>query len=198
MIEYARHRAALGAKFHRTDWSSLQNLPAPPDASKRRMALLNRNRKFRKAIMRLCNILADRYTKYLEKYQNNFSDQAGEKVLVREHAAGEDNANEFDFEEQWDNFENDVVKIALNDVLLCKMTAKLDANKRSNSDGWENGSVSYICFVFGFYLTFSYIQVFLLSTLRLSRSLNLLLGILLVYEKFSSHESNYLSPISLF
>lgn len=145
MIEYARHRAALGAKFHRTDWSSLQNLPAPPDASKRRMALLNRNRKFRKAIMRLCNILADRYTKYLEKYQNNFSDQAGEKVLVREHAAGEDNANEFDFEEQWDNFENDVVKIALNDVLLCKMTAKLDANKRSNSDGWENGSVSYIC-----------------------------------------------------
>lgn len=146
MIEYACHRAALGAKFHRTDWGSIQSLPAPPDASKRRMAMLNRSIKFRKAIMRLCNILANRYAKHLEKYQNNFSNQAGEKVLVREHPAGEDNANEFEFEEQWDNFENDDVKIALNDVLRCKMAAKLEVNKKSNSDGWANVSEFEISF----------------------------------------------------
>ncbi|MCD7452654.1 hypothetical protein HAX54_017714 [Datura stramonium] len=67
VIEYARHRAALGAKFNRVDWGKLQNLPAPPDACRRRMSSLRISREFRKAVMRLCNVLSQRYVDYLEK-----------------------------------------------------------------------------------------------------------------------------------
>ncbi|KAI3737738.1 hypothetical protein L2E82_27750 [Cichorium intybus] len=58
VIEYVRHRASVGAKFHRAEWTSLQNLPAPPETCRRRMSTLNRNNQFRKAIMRLCNMLS--------------------------------------------------------------------------------------------------------------------------------------------
>ncbi|KAM3337708.1 hypothetical protein P3S68_032033 [Capsicum galapagoense] len=57
VIEYARHRAALGAKFNRVDWGKLQNLPAPPGACRRRIASLRRSQEFKKSVMRLCNVL---------------------------------------------------------------------------------------------------------------------------------------------
>ncbi|PHU01543.1 hypothetical protein BC332_31330 [Capsicum chinense] len=57
VIEYARHRAGLGAKFNRVDWGKLQNLPAPPGACRRRIASLRRSQEFKKSVMRLCNVL---------------------------------------------------------------------------------------------------------------------------------------------
>ncbi|KAK1284996.1 hypothetical protein QJS10_CPB20g00191 [Acorus calamus] len=65
VIQYAKYRAVLGAKFHRVDWASLADLPAPPDTCRRRMAALNSNLNVRKAVMKLCNVLGERYAKYL-------------------------------------------------------------------------------------------------------------------------------------
>ncbi|KAK1265574.1 hypothetical protein QJS04_geneDACA010700 [Acorus gramineus] len=42
VIQYAKYRAVLGAKFHRVDWASLADLPAPPDTCRRRMAASSR------------------------------------------------------------------------------------------------------------------------------------------------------------
>ncbi|PHT66729.1 hypothetical protein T459_31154 [Capsicum annuum] len=71
VIEYARDRAALGAKFNRVDWGKLQNLPAPPGACRRRIASLRRSQEFKKSVMRLCNVL------------NNF-DEANVKLALED------------------------------------------------------------------------------------------------------------------
>lgn len=138
MIEYVKCRAALGANFHRVDWASLPNLPAPPDACKRRMSLLNSSSEFRKAVMRLSNVLSERYMKCLQKFQDQ-SSHAGGKMMFRKYAMaegcnrdtldGSKHTTEFVFDEQWDNFDDDNVKAALDDALLLKKKAKLEAFK---------------------------------------------------------------------
>ncbi|XP_057504442.1 uncharacterized protein LOC130787950 isoform X1 [Actinidia eriantha] len=143
VIEYVRYRAALGAKFHRTDWSSLPDLPAPPDACKRRMALLNSDLKFRKAVMRLCNLLSERYAKHLDKLQNKSLNSGDCSVLVRDSLVGKDCQRNFSCdvednedlgsEERWDDFDETNIKIALDEVLRYKWIAKLDASKRVGS-----------------------------------------------------------------
>lgn len=156
VIEYARHRAALGAKYHRTNWGSLSNLPAPPNTCRRRMALLKGSKQFRNAVMKLCNMLAKRYAKYLEKFQN-LSNQADGEVMVRkcmtegdcylkfptsfDHNAG------FLSGERWDNFDDINIKIALDDVLRYKTTAKLDSSQRVYSDIQTDGCVSHAFFI---------------------------------------------------
>lgn len=114
VIEYVRNRAALGAKFHSTDWVSLQSLPAPPHTCRRRMSTLNRNNQFRKAVMRLCNMLSARYAKHLENSKN--------KPLG-------DHTNDFNIEERWDDFDNKDIKMVLDEVLSYKQTAKSEAKK---------------------------------------------------------------------
>ncbi|KVH97943.1 hypothetical protein Ccrd_023863 [Cynara cardunculus var. scolymus] len=114
VIEYVRNRAALGAKFHCTDWVSLHNLPAPPHTCRRRMSTLNRNHQFRKAVMRLCNMLSVRYVKHLENSKN--------KPLG-------DHTNDFNIEERWDDFDNKDIKMVLDEVLSYKQTAKSEAKK---------------------------------------------------------------------
>ncbi|XP_027105521.1 uncharacterized protein [Coffea arabica] len=149
VIEYVRNRALLGAKYHRTDWGSLSNLPAPPETCRRRMAMLNSTPQFRKAVLRLCNMLAERYEKYLEKYQKNSLNLDDGRPLVREAMmVGDCNENLFDcFEHgkelkshiRWDNFDDCNIKIALDDVLRYKTIAKSNTSKQVDSYEWSHG-----------------------------------------------------------
>ncbi|KAJ8755986.1 hypothetical protein K2173_024531 [Erythroxylum novogranatense] len=149
VIQYARHRAVLGAKFHRIDWNSLPNLPAPPKNCARRMASLNRNTKFRKAVMKLCTMLSERFVKHLEKGQNMPSNDNRCRVLVssveegpyRRFSGTKECVEGADFtEETWDDFNQENIKKAFEDVLLWKRMAKLDASKRfeSSTGEWSN------------------------------------------------------------
>ncbi|XP_023749005.1 uncharacterized protein LOC111897275 isoform X1 [Lactuca sativa] len=127
VIEYVRHRATIGAKFHRAEWSSLENLPAPPETCRRRMSTLNRNNQFRKAVMRLCNMLSVRYAKHLEYSKN--------KTLIDNRKAPDvavHPSNELDVDEQWDDFDKNDIKIALDEVLQYKQVFKIAATKGSS------------------------------------------------------------------
>ncbi|MCD7449709.1 hypothetical protein HAX54_001138 [Datura stramonium] len=121
VIEYARHRAALGAKFNRVDWGKLQNLPAPPDACRRRMSSLRISREFRKAVMRLCNVLSQRYVDYLEKSKDKTLNHEGHQAT---HCYCLKHTSNFPSQEPWDNFDDANVKLALEDALRCKKISK--------------------------------------------------------------------------
>ncbi|CAK9179892.1 unnamed protein product [Ilex paraguariensis] len=153
VIEYVRHRAALGANFHRADWASLSNLPAPPDSCKRRMSLLNRDVRFRKTVMRLCNMLSERYANYLDKYQIKKLKHGDCRVMLRDCFTGEDfNKNsecleqnqEFDSEERWDDFDSKNLKVALDEVLRYKRIAKLDTLEGVRSVSEEQSDLNRI------------------------------------------------------
>ncbi|PWA49195.1 B-block binding subunit of TFIIIC [Artemisia annua] len=122
VIEYVKHRVALGAKFYRTDWASLKGLPAPPDTCARRMSTLNRNGQFRKAVLSLCNMLRVRYVRYLQNSKNKH------KIIIQDQnaAAGliDDDTNDL-VDERWDDFDKDDIKMALDEVLKYKQTAGL-------------------------------------------------------------------------
>lgn len=143
MIEYVRERAALGAKFHRIDWNALTNLPASPAVCRRRMALLNSSIQFRKAVLKLCNILAERYAKHLSKLQNKSVLDGEHRAMVRNNAsAGYNSGKDYDGlrqsreinpEDQWDDFNNKDVKIAFDEALRHKRTAKLDVHREMHS-----------------------------------------------------------------
>lgn len=124
MIEYARYRAARGAKFFRTDWAAISNLPAPPDACKRRMSILNNFIPFREAVMKLCTMLSERYAKYLEKFQDKMSIHASSGEMIRVPASRDSSS---EILEEWANFDEDIIKVALDDVLRCKRLAKINA-----------------------------------------------------------------------
>lgn len=130
VVLYARQRAILGAKFHRIEWSSLKDLPAPPDTCKRRMAVLNSDLTFRKAMMRLCNVLGEKYAKHLDKLQSKPTSCGDSSIIARNSVFGKScNSNTADgighndelcIEEQWDNFDDENVKSALENVLRFK------------------------------------------------------------------------------
>lgn len=136
VIEYARYRAAVGAKFHRVDWASISSLPAAPDSCRRRMALLNSYIPFRKAVMKLCNILAERYATYLEQVQGKMLNHADSEMMDQDYAFEEENvcSSSSKFGTCWDNFDDNIIKQALDDVLLYKRLAKLEASKHMYSD----------------------------------------------------------------
>ncbi|XWS12134.1 hypothetical protein CRYUN_Cryun37aG0063800 [Craigia yunnanensis] len=145
VTQYARYRAALGAKFYRVDWSSIAGLPEPPRACARRMTSLKRSTKFRKALMKLCNMLSDRYVMHLEKNQNRSFNNSDGRLLVRsssiQFSNGIEHGEDAGFEEErWDDFDDSKIKRALEDVLRFKQIAKLEASKRvgSVSAEWSN------------------------------------------------------------
>ncbi|KAL6557503.1 hypothetical protein OROMI_017853 [Orobanche minor] len=128
VIEYATRRAALGAKFHRVDWASIQSLPAPPETCKRRMAVLNGYLPFRKAVMKLCNMLGERYLKYLEKCQDKVFDQGDCINMFSDPTLGENNLkSSASISEEWANFDEDIISVTLDDVLRYKRMTKLEA-----------------------------------------------------------------------
>lgn len=125
MIQYARQRAILGTRFYRIDWRSLSDLPALPLTCGRRMALLNSNSNVRRAVMRLCNLLGERYARYLEKarkekepFSQNFSPN---------HDSGSQQSLPQNF---WDNSEDPDVRTSVDEVLRYKRLAKLQNVKR--------------------------------------------------------------------
>lgn len=145
VIEYAKHRAALGAKFHRADWVSISNLPAPPDTCKRRMALLNSYVPFRKAVMKLCTILSEHYAKYLEKFQDKTLNHGDSGGMVRDPAFTEDSLySSAEMPGKWANFDDNIIKAALDDVLRCKRMAKMEAVRDTFSDH-ENSEDDVSC-----------------------------------------------------
>ncbi|KAI3803697.1 hypothetical protein L1987_31857 [Smallanthus sonchifolius] len=127
VIEYVKHRVVLGAKFHRINWSSLPSLPGPPDTCRRRMAILNRNKQFRKALMRLCNMLSVRYAVHLDASKNkSLGDDC--RVFIKDHDLI-DHTNDLNSEERWDDFDNKDIQMVLDEVLKYKQVAKLEATK---------------------------------------------------------------------
>ncbi|KAJ0006939.1 hypothetical protein Pint_29068 [Pistacia integerrima] len=147
VIQYVRRRATLGSKVHRVDWASLPNLPASPGACEKRMSSLRRNGKFRKAIMKLCNLLSERYVKHLEKTQNmklnNNDSRVPVQVLSRKgHKLNvsdgvEDTEDTILEEKQWDDFNDKNIQAALGGVLRLKRIAKLETSKRIGSASEE-------------------------------------------------------------
>lgn len=151
MIQYVRHRAVLGANYHRIDWASLSDLPAPPRSCMRRMAFLNGNLRFRKAVNRLCSMLSERYAKQLEKSQNLSSNKDDCRLFVQSQSSkGAIPDVEIQMSslngEAWDDFENQSIKTALDEILRCKMMAKLDAasqNVQSQYEDWNRYVILY-------------------------------------------------------
>ncbi|KFK36232.1 hypothetical protein AALP_AA4G095200 [Arabis alpina] len=152
LSQYVRQRAALGAKFHGVIWASVPELPAPPLACKRRVQILMKNDKFRKAIMRLCNLLSERYAKHLEAKQKNLPERSSSHVLVRylsQAIGGADsdcveNGKDISFDdEKWDDFNEKSISEAFNDVLELKKMAKLVAPKRTRPGPreWSNRDI---------------------------------------------------------
>lgn len=151
MIQYVRHRAVLGANYHRIDWASLSDLPAPPRSCMRRMAFLNGNLRFRKAVNRLCSMLSERYAKQLEKSQNLSSNKDDCRLFVQSQSS-KGAIPDVDIQmsslngEAWDDFENKSMKTALDEILRCKMMAKLDAasqNVQSQYEDWNRYVILY-------------------------------------------------------
>ncbi|PNY11246.1 hypothetical protein L195_g007849, partial [Trifolium pratense] len=147
VVQYVRHRAVLGANYHRIDWTSLSDLPAPPRACMRRMNFLNGNLRFRKAVNRLCSMLSERYAKQLEKSQKLSSDKDDCRLFVQSQSSkGVHNSFSPDVEiqvsslngEAWDDFENKSIKTALAEILRCKMMAKLDVSSQNVQSQYED------------------------------------------------------------
>ncbi|ERM94667.1 hypothetical protein AMTR_s00011p00218290 [Amborella trichopoda] len=121
VIKYARHRVALGAKFNRVDWTTIPNLPAPPDTCRRRMAMLRQSSSVRRALMSLCNLLADRYVKQLNETPiREVTDGVSTQLAI--HGS---NIHEF----HWGDFDDPSIKLAVEEVIRSK-NMKLDATKR--------------------------------------------------------------------
>lgn len=171
LMQYARYRAALGAKYNRTDWASLPDLPASPSHCRKRIASLKSNLKFRKSLMRLCNILSERYAKFLERMQGQSLDKADCRLkgsrkpgLIRNLFNGNEHFQETCLQEEaWDDFENISVKLSFDEVLRCKKQAKFDSSERVrftsegwsdlNMDGEECVSTNFLTFFLQFYVS---------------------------------------------
>ncbi|KAM7264039.1 hypothetical protein ACFE04_001722 [Oxalis oulophora] len=133
LIQYIRHRVVRGAKFNRANWSSLQNLPAHPSTCARRMSSLKRDKVFRKAVMKLCNMLSQRYAQHLQRQQNddvrtiplNGSSQEDHSVIISENPKATCSKDEV-----WDDFEDKNIKRALEHIIQLKHIATLEAPKR--------------------------------------------------------------------
>ncbi|XP_060196659.1 uncharacterized protein LOC132625981 isoform X2 [Lycium barbarum] len=145
VIEYVRLRAALGPYSRCFKWASVKNLPASPDACKCRMAILMKGCiQFRSALMKLCNVVSERYARYL---QNRSLDCGDCEEMVQRDASEDLNQGVSDSpehsreaaEERWDDFDVYNVKVALDKVLECKKMAKLNGSNgvqsaNANSD----------------------------------------------------------------
>ncbi|XP_019100866.1 PREDICTED: uncharacterized protein LOC104789391 [Camelina sativa] len=152
LSQYVRHRAALGAKLHVVNWASVSELPAPPLACKRRIQTLMKNDKVRKAVMRLCNLLTERYAKHLETKEKCLPESNSSQVRVR-HLSQENGGTESGCvenrkdicsdEERWDNFNEKSISQAFNDILELKKMAKLVASKRTRTSSreWSNKDI---------------------------------------------------------
>jgi general transcription factor 3C polypeptide 1 len=128
LMTYIRVCAVLGARYYRVPWKSISDLPAPPHTCLRRMALLLKtNGKIRGAVMCLCNLLGERYIRYLEKERSLKRRRLFPQISNR----SQENSLDSDCEQfNWDDFEVPEIKSALNEVLELIQTEKIDQAKR--------------------------------------------------------------------
>jgi len=70
--------------------------------------------------MRLCNLLSKQYAQQMRNEGN----------LMNENVGGQEPDNHGVY---WDDFDNDKIKIALNEVLMYKRMMKVDTSKRMAS-----------------------------------------------------------------
>lgn len=118
LIQYARQRAKQGAR-RGTDWASISDLPAPPSTCRRRVSVLKRDINFRKSLMRLCNLLTQRYAQQLDHENNLMTKECGQESDCQG--------------QHWDDFDDSQIKLSLHEVLVQKQMMKLDSTKRSES-----------------------------------------------------------------
>ncbi|CAN6690450.1 unnamed protein product [Malus baccata var. baccata] len=150
VIQYARWCATLGAKYHhQINWASLPDLPAPPSTCKRRMSYLkNSNGKFRKALMKLCNMLSERYAMLLLKTQNgslNISDcrqlfqGSAEEGYNKNCSNISDRNQRTGFREKlWDDFDDKNIRKSLDEILHHRMTKTVTLLCEAGSDHSTN------------------------------------------------------------
>jgi general transcription factor 3C polypeptide 1 len=100
-------------------------------------------------------MLSERYAKQLEKSQNLSSNKDDCRLFVQSQSSkGVHNSFSPDVEiqmsslngEAWDDFQNKSIKTALDEILRCKMMAKLDAssqNVQSQYEDWNRYVILY-------------------------------------------------------
>ncbi|KAJ0974371.1 hypothetical protein J5N97_016336 [Dioscorea zingiberensis] len=137
VMQYARHRAIVGARFHRVDWTSISDLPAPPDTCRRRMAMLRTDANIRKAVMRVCNILGERYAGYLNEIHNKHEKDFSCDINTERHIEDENlganlcqNVPSMTETCHWDDFEDPDIKTAIEEVFQYKKMIKIEYLKR--------------------------------------------------------------------
>ncbi|CAN0877955.1 SART-1 family protein DOT2, partial [Linum grandiflorum] len=141
ITQYARQRAILGVRFHRVDWNQVSCLPGPPRTCARRITTLKRDKTLRKALMKLCNILSERYVKYLEKSQSTCASNHLTRVLHPCSTVGglapginhTDVAGSEDY--QWDDFNERSIKEAFDEIILYK---QVNRKAGKAADEWSN------------------------------------------------------------
>ncbi|CAN6232552.1 unnamed protein product [Urochloa humidicola] len=138
LMIYIRMRAILGARYYRVAWSSLSDLPAPPNTCRRRMAiLLKGNENIRGAVMCICNLLGKRYARYLEKERRSKKRRLLPQISKSSNATSLDSDSE---QFNWDDFEVPEIKSALNEVLELIRTEKVDQTKRVGAKNEKNSN----------------------------------------------------------
>ncbi|RZB46061.1 hypothetical protein D0Y65_050195 [Glycine soja] len=119
----------------------------------RRMNLLNSNMRFRKAVNKLCNMLSERYAKQLEKSQYSSLNNDCKQFVRSQSCEGILNNSSPDAEiqitslnkEAWDDFENKNTKMSLDEILRCKLMAKLGASSQKGQlqyGGWSDANAN--------------------------------------------------------
>ncbi|KAJ6799562.1 uncharacterized protein M6B38_364900 [Iris pallida] len=147
IMRYVRIRVVKGARFHHVDWFSLADLPALPGTCRRRMAALRRDKSIRSAIMKLCNLLADRYTRHLDTLEKGTPSQNDGMSVQRADldeflTSDAENSSVSGIQPKcWDDFSDPDIEIAVNEILRCKRMAKLERARRigaSQVKGWTD------------------------------------------------------------
>ncbi|XP_049935440.1 uncharacterized protein LOC116260035 isoform X2 [Nymphaea colorata] len=131
LMQYARYRAAQGAKFHRVDWASLPDLPAPADSCRRRIALLKSDSSVRRAIMNLCNLLGERYAEHIKELEERQISMLADPSFIHQNsssfvASGVSSSCDLENTDMnpgkpcWDDIEDPCIVVAIDEVLRCK------------------------------------------------------------------------------
>ncbi|KAG6553782.1 hypothetical protein Mapa_004699 [Marchantia paleacea] len=142
---YVKQRARLGAVYPRVDWSTMEDLPAPPSACRRRMSQYRHDVAVRKAIMSLCSLIAARYVKHAELQRTQSGVSSSNPAYVSDTLSrnqGTDGQLECDNTENeysWDDMREPFLAAALDEIIRCKNAAKASGSKRSGSSGTKKG-----------------------------------------------------------
>ncbi|OAE25980.1 hypothetical protein AXG93_1712s1600 [Marchantia polymorpha subsp. ruderalis] len=141
---YVKQRARLGAVYPRVDWSTMEDLPAPPSACRRRMSQYRHDVAVRKAIMSLCSLIAARYLKHIELQRTRSGDSnhpahVSDTVKRNQGTDGQLEGDNTENEYNWDDMSEPFLAAALDEILRCKNAARASASKRSGSSGTKKG-----------------------------------------------------------